>query len=89
MRRIVTNCREFRPILAAIVTEKVAFFDQLSAGKNKYLVPTGTNVTLDVGGPKMTLADAQAKGVDAGSTVGDTPTDEEILSMGKALLGAQ
>ena len=46
-------------------------------------------MTLDVGGPKMTLADAQAKGVDAGSTVGGTPTDEEILAMAKALLGAQ
>ena len=46
-------------------------------------------MTLDVGGPKMTLADAQAKGIDAGSTVGGTPTDEEILAMAKALLGAQ
>eukprot|EP01046_Picozoa_sp_COSAG06_P069497 COSAG06_NODE_18979_length_859_cov_0.948684_1_plen_38_part_10 len=31
--------------------------------------------------------DAQGAGVDVGSTVGETPTDEAIVAMGKSLLG--
>ena len=61
----------------------------LAAGGNKYFVPLGTNITLDFGGPTMTLAQAQAIGVDTGSTVAPTPTDEQIVAMGKKLLGMQ
>ena len=63
--------------------------NKLAAKKNIYLVPPNTNVTLDLGGAStlMTLAVAQAAGIDVGSTVGATPTDEAIVNMGKALLG--
>lgn len=63
--------------------------NKLAAGGNIYFVPPGTNVTLDFGGANtlMTLKDAQATGMDIGSTVHDTPTDEAIIDMGKALIG--
>jgi hypothetical protein len=63
--------------------------NKLAAGKNTYLVPAGTNVTLDFGSAASltTLKAAQAAGIDVGSTVGDTPTDEAIIAMGKTLLG--
>lgn len=63
--------------------------NKLSAGGNTYLVPPGTNVTLDFGSPNtlMTLQDAQAAGTDVGSTVGDTPSDDAIIAMGKVLIG--
>ena len=35
----------------------------------------------------MTLKNAQAAGTDVGSTVADTPPDDAIIAMGKALLG--
>ena len=58
------------------------------AHNNKYLVPAGTDVWLDFYATpgRMTLAQAQATGVDTGSTVGATPTDEAIVAMGRALL---
>jgi hypothetical protein len=61
---------------------------KLTAKANKYLVPEGTNVSLDFGGTSslVTLAQAQAAGTDTGSTVGPTPSDEAIVAMGKALL---
>ena len=63
--------------------------NKLAAGSNTYLVPQGTNVTLDFGNPStlMTLKDAQAAGTDVGSTVADTPSDDAIIAMGKALIG--
>ena len=63
--------------------------NKLAAGGNTYLVPPGTNVTLDFGNPStlMVLKDAQAAGTDVGSIVADTPPDDKIIAMGKALIG--
>jgi hypothetical protein len=62
--------------------------NKLAAGGNTYLVPPGTNVTLDFGSPNtlVTLKAAQAAGADGGSTIADTPTDEAIIAMGEALI---
>ena len=76
------------PSVATKIGDFGASPNKLAAGNNIYLVPPNTNVTLDLGAAStlMTLKAAQTAGIDVGSTVGATPTDEAIVAMGKALL---
>ncbi len=53
---------------------------------NKYLNDDGTYV-MSCGNARWSLADAQAAGVDIGSTLGPSPSTAQIMQMAKDLLG--
>jgi hypothetical protein len=64
----------------------------LNAGDNTYLAPGAPtlNVTMTFGAhTKAPLTVAQTAGMDIGSTVGPNPTADEVVAMGKTLLGMQ
>ena len=59
----------------------------LSARGNRYLVPEGSNVTLELSGQeRVSLAAAQKMGVDVGSTVGEAPNTATVIALAKARL---
>eukprot|EP01111_Echinosteliopsis_oligospora_P012301 TRINITY_DN4197_c0_g1_i1.p1 TRINITY_DN4197_c0_g1~~TRINITY_DN4197_c0_g1_i1.p1 ORF type:complete len:808 (-),score=212.17 TRINITY_DN4197_c0_g1_i1:52-2475(-) len=61
--------------------------EQLPVMHDNKIYNTDVSLTISVNGQTISEADWQAKGNDLGTTVYPVPSDDEIISMGKAVLG--